>query len=245
MIKILLALSASALLLSTGVFAEEAAAPHEVHWNYDEHGPAHWGEFGETCAQGKAQSPINIITKKTVSMEPSHLITLDENVSTQGSEVNNGHALQMNIANGGTVSVEGVAYKLVQFHIHGKSEEMINGKRYDLVAHMVHKSESGNLLVIAVLFKQGKKSHPMIQTVLDSVDKTVDINPAVLLPKKSDHYYEFMGSLTTPPCSENVKWIVMKEVQSASKDQITALRKFYDHNYRPVQPLNGRVVESR
>jgi carbonic anhydrase len=245
MIKIFLALSASALLLSTGVFAEEVSAHHEVHWNYDEHGPAHWGEFAETCAQGKAQSPINIVTKKTVSMEPSHLISLDENLSTQGSEVNNGHALQINIANGGTVSAEGVTYKLVQFHIHGKSEEMINGKRYDLVAHMVHKSESGNLLVIAVLFNEGKTSHPMIQTVIDSVGKTIDINPALLLPQHTDHYYEFMGSLTTPPCSENVKWIVMKEVQSVTKKQLVALRKFYDHNYRPVQPLNGRVIESQ
>ena len=122
---------------------------------------------------------------------------------------------------------------------------MIDGKQYDLVAHMVHKNADGNLAVVAVLFEEGKTPNKMVQKVIDNVGKSIDINPGDLLPKHSDHYFHFMGSLTTPPCSENVNWYVMKEVQSATKEQIAAMRKFYDHNYRPVQPLNARVIESK
>ncbi|MDP3464411.1 MAG: carbonic anhydrase family protein [Sulfuricurvum sp.] len=241
-----LALSIVSLLVADA-YASEAKheASHEVHWNYDAHGPAHWGEFGETCQAGKAQSPINIITKETRGIDQTDILTLRESVKTKASIADNGHAIQVNIDNGGKVNVDGVDYTLVQFHFHGLSEEQINGKHSDLVAHMVHKSAFGSLLVIAVLFDEGKTSHPMVQTVIGNVGKTVEINPATLLPKDIEHYYHFMGSLTTPPCSENVKWYVLKEVQSVSKEQVTALRKFYDHNYRPVQPLNTRVVESK
>ena len=246
--KIFLGLSVAAFLVTTAVFAEEhhtSAATHEVHWNYEDHGPAHWGEFGETCQLGKAQSPINILTKQTSTIEKNSVIALNESVKSSASIIDNGHAIQVNVENGGMITVDGVDYKLAQFHFHGKSEEQIDGKQYDLVAHMVHKSAFGNLLVVAVLFEEGKMANKMVQTVIDSVGKSTEMNPADLLPKNSNSYFHFMGSLTTPPCSENVKWYVMKEVQSASKEQIAALRKFYDHNYRPVQPLNGRIVESK
>ncbi|MDD2828015.1 MAG: carbonic anhydrase family protein [Sulfuricurvum sp.] len=245
--KILLAFSTATLLWITSGLAEEhhARATHEVHWDYDKNGPDRWGEFGEMCGLGKAQSPINIISKQTSNLDNINTIFLNESLQSKASVVDNGHAIQVNVDNGGTVEVDGVEYKLVQFHFHGKSEEQIDGKQYDLVAHMVHKSAFGSLLVIAVLFEEGKSSNPVIQTMLNSVGKSTQLNPANLLPKNTGSYYHFMGSLTTPPCSENVKWYVMKEVQNASKEQIAALRKFYNHNYRPVQPLNGRVVESK
>ena len=244
--KIVLALSAVALL-AVGAYANDAKheAAHEVHWNYDEHGPAHWGEFGETCQLGKTQSPINILSKQTSPFSTSNSLKLNENVKSKGSILDNGHAIQVNIDNGGTITVDGVEYKLLQFHFHGKSEEQIDGKHSDLVAHMVHKSAFGSLLVVAILFDEGKTANKMIQKTLDSVGKSTEINPADLLPKNTNSYYHFMGSLTTPPCSENVKWYVMKEVQSATKEQIEAMRKYYAKNYRPVQPLNGRVVESK
>lgn len=248
--RIFLAFSVAVLLVG-GAYANEEkhesahGAAHEVHWNYDEHGPEHWGEFGETCQIGKAQSPINIIANETKGIDKSDILKLSESVQTKASIVDNGHAIQVNVENGGMVTVDGVDYKLVQFHFHGLSEEEINGKHTDLVAHMVHKSPFGSLLVIAVLFNEGKIAQPMIQAVIGNVGKSVEIDPATLLPHDTEHYYHFMGSLTTPPCSENVKWYVMKEVQSASKEQVAALRKFYDHNYRPVQPLNTRVVESK
>jgi len=239
--KTVIALSTAALL-AAGSFAAEHK---EVHWDYDVHGPSHWGEFGETCAKGTAQSPINIVTTQTSSIHPAKAMTLSHDVQTKGSVVDNGHAIQVNIDNGGKLSVEGDDYKLLQFHFHGKSEEMIDGKQYDLVAHMVHKSDEGNLAVVAVLFQEGETANKMVQQVIEHVGKPIDINPADLLPKQADHYFHFTGSLTTPPCSENVKWYVMKEIQSATKEQVAAMRKFYANNYRPVQPLNGRTIESK
>lgn len=230
-------------LISVGGYANEHhSAPH---WDYDEHGPAHWGEFNEICAAGKTQSPINILTNQTNSLDSGKVISLSESVKTNAAISDNGHAIQATIEKGGKLSVEGSDYALVQFHFHGKSEEMIDGKQHDLVAHMVHKNGDGKLAVVAVLFDEGKTANPMVQKVLDNVGKSVTIDPSELLPKQNGHYFHFMGSLTTPPCSENVKWYVMKEIQSATKEQIAAMRKYYANNYRPVQPLNGRRVESK
>lgn len=240
--KTFVAITLAGLLLSVPTFASEHG---EVHWDYDQHGPQHWCDFSATCKDGKAQSPIDISTKQTVSLKAENTLVLNENANIQASVVDNGHAIQINTANAGKLTINSKDYNLVQFHLHGKSEEKINGKQYDLVAHMVHKSEDGNLAVIAVLFKQGKQENPILAKVVSNVGNTIDLNPEELLPKEKDHYYHFMGSLTTPPCSENVNWYVMKEVQSVSKTQLAAIRKFYDHNYRPVQPLNGREVESK
>ncbi len=237
-----LVISLAAALLSLGAYASEH---HEVHWDYDAHGPAHWCDFSAVCKDGKAQSPIDIQTAAAVSISPANVIRIDQNVQAKSQVVDNGHAIQVNVENGGKISVGGVDYRLVQFHFHGKSEEKIDGKQYDLVAHMVHKSDFGNLLVVGVLFEEGKKANPSLDTVISSVGKNTVLNPGQLLPKESDRYFHYMGSLTTPPCSENVRWYVMKEVQSATAQQIAAMRKFYDHNYRPVQPLNGRIVESK
>jgi len=244
--QILLVLS-TAIVLVSGAYGNEVQheSTHEVHWNYDENGPTNWGKFSETCQIGEAQSPINIIVNETKGIDKSDILKLNESIETKASIADNGHAIQVNIENGGIIRVDGVNYKLVQFHFHGLSEEEIDGAHTDLVAHMVHKSPFGSLLVVAVLFNEGKTAQPMIQTVIENVGKSVEIDPSALLPFDTEHYYHFMGSLTTPPCTENVKWYVMKEVESASKEQIAALRTFYDHNYRPVQPLNGRVVESK
>ncbi len=231
----------SAMLLVAGLSASEH---YGVHWDYDSHGPVHWCDFSAVCKDGKAQSPIDIRTAETVSIAPNHIIKLQENVEAKSHIVDNGHAIQVDVENGGKINVEGVDYRLVQFHFHGRSEEKIDGRQYDLVAHMVHKSDSGSLLVVGVLFEEGDKVNPILDTVIKGVGTNGVINPGKLLPEHSDHYYHFMGSLTTPPCTENVRWYVMKEVQSATKGQIEAMRRFYDHNYRPVQPLNGRIVES-
>ena len=239
--KTILALSVAAFL-AVGSYA---ADHKEVHWDYDAHGPSHWGEFGETCQLGKVQSPINILSKQTSPFSAGNTLKLDENVNSKVTVLDNGHAIQVNVENGGKITVDGVDYKLLQFHFHGKSEEQIDGKHSDLVAHMVHKSAFGNLLVVAVLFDEGKTANKTVQNVIDSVGKSITMNSGDLLPKNTNDYFHFMGSLTTPPCSENVKWYVMKDIQSVSKEQVAALRKYYANNYRPIQPLNGRSVESK
>lgn len=133
--------------------------------------------------------------------------------------------------------------------MHTPSEEHIQGKSYPLVAHLVHRNEAGNLAVVAVLFKEGK-SNPVLSKVFDAMpakaDEKVDIaggfDAASLLPAKQT-YYSFAGSLTTPPCSESVRWQVLKEPVSVSKAQLAQFKKLYPMNARPTQPLNGRTVE--
>jgi len=240
--KTFLALGAAALFIGTSAFAEGHT---EIHWDYDAHGPAHWCDFSAVCKDGKAQSPINIVTKETIPLMNDNVLNLNEDTHVQASIVDNGHAIQVNTDHAGKLTIHGTDFNLVQFHLHGKSEENINGKQYDLVAHMVHKSADGKLAVVAVLFEEGKSANVMLDKVINNVGKTVDLDPQDLLPKDKEHYFHFMGSLTTPPCSENVNWYVMKEVQSVTKDQLASIRKYYDHNFRPVQPLNGRKVESK
>jgi carbonic anhydrase len=198
-----------------------------------------------TSQNGKLQSPINIDTKHTVPLHSENELILNESVNVKALVEDNGHAIQINTTNAGKLTIHGKDYKLIQFHIHGKSEEEVNGKRYDLVAHMVHKSEDGLLAVIAVLFEQGEQENPMLAKVISHVGGNIDINPEDLLPKGKEHYFHFLGSLTTPPCSENVNWYVMKKVQSVTPAQLNAIRKYYNHNFRQIQPLNGREVESK
>jgi carbonic anhydrase len=139
---------------------------------------------------------------------------------------------------------------LKQFHFHHPSEEEIDGKRHDMVAHLVHADQDGNLAVVAVLLEKGQAS-PLLDELWKSVPPqkekevavdNVQINAADLLP--SDHgYYTFTGSLTTPPCSENVTWFVLKSPNTLSEAELSQFAKLYPHNARPVQPLNDRSVQ--
>ncbi len=221
------------------------ASNHEKHWDYAENGPAHWGEFSATCAEGKSQSPINIVSTETVSLNQDYVLTLAESVATTANVIDNGHSIKVTPAKGGSITLNGEQFDLLQFHFHGYSENTVDGKRYDMVAHLVHQNpETKQLAVVSVFFEEGE-NNAVLDTVLNGVSAAdVILNPKDILPADTAHYYHFTGSLTTPPCSENVQWYVLKEPASASKEQIAAFRKYYVANYRPVQPLNGRVIES-
>jgi len=141
-----------------------------------------------------------------------------------------------------------VPYKLVQFHFHTPSEEKVNGKAYPMEAHLVHQGADGKMAVVAVFLKEGK-ANPAFDAVFRGMPKAEgtghtidDINAADLLPAERG-YFRYVGSLTTPPCSEGVRWQVMKEPVEVSKEQVSAFRKLYHMNARPVQALNGRKVE--
>ncbi len=239
--KILLALGAAALL-SVGVMASE----HEKHWGYDaQNGPTHWKEFSQTCGTGHAQSPINIVQGKTVSMNHQYDLGLEENVHTEAKVIDNGHSIKVTPAQGGTITLHGEKFKLLQFHFHGKSEHTVNGKRYDMVAHMVHQNpKTKQLAVVAVFFVEGK-NNAMLDNILGNIGGEIRVDPQDLLPDDTAHYYHYLGSLTTPPCSENVQWYLLKTPQTASKDQIEAFRKYYVDNERPVQELYDRKIESK
>ena len=225
------------------------AADTGRHWGYGgEFGPKEWGDMEPGFAQcklGKMQSPIDIRNAK-----PSALPALDFQYARGGAEiVNNGHTIQVNLAHGGALNLDGVPYELMQFHFHTPSEEKIGGKAYAMVAHLVHQNAEGKLAVVAVLLEEGK-ANAALGPVFDNfpqaegAKKTLgaDMNAADLLPA-GRRYFKFTGSLTTPPCSEGVRWQVLKEPVEVSKAQIAAFRKLYKMNARPVQALNGRSIE--
>lgn len=239
--------------VATGVLITVAfvahAADHVPHWGYGgEHGPQVWGDMEAdfaACKLGKEQSPIDIRNPKK-----SALPALDFEYKKSSAEVvNNGHTIQVTPVDGGVLNLDGVPYKLVQFHFHAPSEEKINGKAYSMVAHLVHQSADGKLAVVAVLLTEGKNNaalDPLFEAFpqTEGGKKTLaaDFNAAELLPAARG-YYRYVGSLTTPPCSEGVRWQVLKQPVEVSKTQIAAFRKLYNMNARPVQPLNGRKVE--
>jgi len=225
---------------------DHAAAPH---WSYDGPGaPAAWGalkpEFA-TCANGTRQSPIDIRGGIRVDLEP---IQFDYRpVSFQ--VIDNGHTVQANLAPGNSIVVAGRRYELLQFHFHRPSEESINGRRFEMVAHLVHKDAEGRLAVVAVLLDQGK-AHPMVQLVWNSlpleqaetVQSPVPIDMNLMLPDDR-RYYTYMGSLTTPPCSEGVRWMVLKQPATLSPEQAGIFARLYPMNARPVQQTAGRLIK--
>ncbi len=236
---------------ASGAWAGEAA--HGAHWEYDGHnGPARWGEMNkeyEVCGLGKHQSPIDI--RKTEMKVDLPELAFDYAASPL-KIVNNGHTVQVNLDAGGGVKIGDHVYRLAQFHFHTPSEERIQGKPADMVAHLVHKDAAGKLAVVAVLVKRGKEN-AALKAVFDNMPiaagpvhgvEGLAINAADLLPAKRG-YYHFEGSLTTPPCSEGVSWYVLSTPVEASAAQIKAFRGLYKHNARPVQPLNGRNVVER
>ncbi|MES2016027.1 MAG: carbonic anhydrase family protein [Pseudomonadota bacterium] len=218
------------------------------HWSYEgETGPANWGRnpAWTQCATGSRQSPIDLRDGIKVDLEP---IAFDYKPSSF-NVTDNGHTIQVNVGPGNFVSLQNRSFELLQFHFHRPSEERINGKGFEMVVHMVHKDMEGKLAVVAVLLERGKAQN-LIQTVWnnlpleknDTVEPTIVLDPAEILPARRD-YFTYMGSLTTPPCSEGVLWLVMKEPVQASPGQMALFARLYPFNARPVQANSGRVVK--
>lgn len=218
-------------------------------WEYVGHaGPEHWGQLDKKfaiCNLGKEQSPIDISTKKIEKKKIEPIKTLYQ--ASPGELVNNGHTVQINLTDAGYIALPSGEYKFMQFHLHTPSEEKIDGKRFPLVFHLVHQNSAGNLAVIAVLAKRGKEN-TALQEIFTHFPATVgkiplqskfDLN--TILPS-SLSAYSFEGSLTTPPCSEGVKWYVLKKPIELSKAQISAFRRIFKMNARPIQSANGRKV---
>lgn len=227
----------------------QRTSSHDIHWGYEgAEGPENWGKLEEAyglCSTGKNQSPINI----NAALE-SELPALGIAYQQGGSEVvNNGHTIQVGYGEGSTLTLDGVAFTLKQFHFHAPSENTIDGKSFPMEVHLVHADVDGNLAVIGVMIQEGAWNRelskawavmPMKAEAKATPKTSLDANG--LLPKNRE-YYRFSGSLTTPPCSEGVRWLVMKTPITAEKAQI---KKFTDtmqhHTNRPVQALNGRPV---
>ena len=226
--------------------APVSLAQEEHAWGYSgETGPKHWAEVSAVCKSGRAQSPINI-----VHAEQKDLPSLEFSYHpTALNVIDNGHTVQVNYGPGSTLKVGDKIYELVQFHFHHKSETVIYGKHSPMEAHLVHKDKEGNLAVVAVLLHEGEPN-PAVATTWANIPAEkekavspagVDIQADQLLPA-NHRYYTFSGSLTTPPCTENVTWLVMVDPMTVSKEQIEKFAKLYPNDERPVQPLFGRAV---
>jgi carbonic anhydrase len=231
--------------------AGPALAEGGHHWGYEgEGGPAAWASLDpefSACKLGHLQSPIDIHGAKVADLPAIHF----EYRPSPLKIIDNGHTIQVNYAPGSSITVQGKQYELVQFHFHRPSEERINGRPSDMVAHLVHKDQDGNLAVVAVLLKIGG-ANKLIQTLWDALPrkkdeeeaKSVEVNAAGLLPANKSAYYTFTGSLTTPPCSEGVTWFVLKSPMFISEQQVLRFALLYSMNARPTQPLNGREIRA-
>lgn len=228
---------------------EKAVAHGGLHWSYSgEVGPQAWGglraEFS-MCAKGQRQSPIDIREGIAVDLEP---IQFNYQAGAFGV-IDNGHTVQVNVAPGNWIDLGGRRFDLVQFHFHRPSEERIDGRQFDMSVHLVHKDAAGRLAVVGVLLGKGATLQPVIQTVWNNLplEKNQEararsaLDPAQLLPADR-RYYTYMGSLTTPPCSEGVQWVVMRQPVTAGPEQIEIFSRLYPMNARPVQGGSGRRI---
>ncbi|HEU4647799.1 MAG TPA: carbonic anhydrase family protein [Gemmatimonadales bacterium] len=236
-------------LIPAALFGQ-AHAQSAPHWGYEgDAGPQHWGDLEPdyaACKSGTHQSPIDIRNPQRTGLPQ---LTFDYH-PVPLKIINNGHSIQVDYAPGSFITVGTRKYQLIQFHFHHPSEETINGHAYDMVAHLVHRDADGHLAVVAVLFKQGH-ANPLIQRLWDhlpmivgsemAVD-SVRVSAADLLPGHTG-YFTFDGSLTTPPCTEGVRWLVLSDPAEISSAELHTLGSLYPNNARPTQPLNGRIVQ--
>jgi carbonic anhydrase len=229
-------------------------------WSYrGATGTDFWGELApefQTCSSGQAQSPINILTNVPPNIEGSgftlNVGSLNFNYQdTPLTIVNNGRTIRVDYQPGSSLTLDGEVYELLQFHFHQPSEHLISGKAEAMEAHFVHRHQTtGDLVVLAVLMSEGK-----LNQALDSIWQQIPqsdsptsqvsdltINALQLLPENSRQYYRYQGSLTTPPCSEIVTWLVLKQLVSVSKSQLTRFFAAIGNNARPVQALNRRAL---
>jgi len=222
---------------------EKHAAPH---WGYEgEMGPEKWGKEFPTCSAGKSQSPLDI---KGPFVKSRVVVSADYKEGPL-KMLNNGHTIQVIVAPGSKLRIDGIAHELLQFHFHRPSEEKIDGKPMAMVVHFVHKNAEGKLAVLGVLLKEGNEN-PGIKTLWANLPKEenveyapdgVNFNPGNLLPREFD-FYSYEGSLTTPPCTEGVRFFILKTTVNIAKEQVQAFP--FQMNARPVQPLNGREILS-
>ncbi len=255
-IRASLMLSALAMAGLTAAFvdppeAEENAKfsnPSPGHWSYGgEGGPAHWGELSpdnKPCAAGLQQSPIDLksATPAGIAAPQSHWAPV-----RGGMIVNNGHTIEVDVADGGGITLDGKDYVLKQFHFHHPSEHTIDGKQFPLEAHFVHAAKDGELAVVGVMFIEGS-ANPNLDAIWATAPVkegkaavAFDIDASKLVPAASSAF-RYEGSLTTPPCSETVRWTVMAAPQTISPSQVAAFSTLFPWNARPVQPLNRRYI---
>ena len=228
-----------------------SASAYASHWSYEGEGaPEHWSELDDaykTCLSGMNQSPINIDSTAKAHLTPLQTHYSDGPITL----TNNGHTIQAGekADTRDSISLDNQTWTLQQFHFHAPSENTVHGKKFAMEMHLVHKNASGELVVVAVMFDKGAANSELEKlwgVMPGKVDQNVTITPNLDLNKllpETKTFWRFSGSLTTPPCSEGVTWIVLKEPMSVSAEQLEKFTHTMHHdNNRPVQSLHGRLV---
>ncbi len=226
-----------------------AADGHAPHWTYEgEDGPTHWSTLSpdfKGCALGAEQTPIDL--KAAVKAQSG---SVDFGYQAMPLTIlNNGHTVQVNTPPGSSLILSGTKYDLLQFHFHHPSEHLLAGKGFDMELHFVHKSASGDLAVVGVFIQPGETNAALapIWSAMPPHEAApkpiagVTISPDLLLPTDR-HYFRYMGSLTTPPCSEGLTWTVFRSPIEASPEQIRTFAQLFPLNARPLQPINHRFL---
>ena len=226
----------------TETVAEETEAP--AAWSYGgDTGPANWASLDEAYAacSGSRQSPVDLAAD-----DDAQKVNIELNYeAAEGTLVDTGHLVQVNVE-GGSMTIDGKAFALKQFHFHTPSEHTLDGTSYPAEAHLVHAADDGELAVLGIVYQEGDASEVLAPVWEDlaalSEAEPVTINVGNLLPS-SRVAYTYTGSLTTPPCSEGVRWHVMQQPLTLSAQQLAALTAIHDNTNRPVQPLNERELD--
>ena len=232
------------------VFAQEHG-DDPPHWSYEgEEGPEHWGDLSEdyaTCADGTAQSPIDL--GDAIGVDLSNIEF--HYGETMLNIFNNGHTVQVNVEPGSTITYNGIEYELLQFHFHHPSEHTYRGETANMELHLVHREPaSGNLAVVGVLLLTAEEDNPAYPTVFNNlpdangdavIETSIMIDLGSLLPE-SKTFFTYQGSLTTPPCSEIVRWLLLDTTVDLSEAQIESFATIFENDARPVQPHEGRDV---
>ena len=221
-----------------------------MDWGYSgEKAPEHWAELSDEyhmCDEGKNQSPIDIAETREADLPE-----LSFDYDTPASRLlRKETAVEVRVPEGNRLKVEGKTFELQQYHFHSPAEHEIDGESYPLELHLVHEAQDGETAVVAVLYEEGEQ-HSGLYRLLNYLPpgigedrnlETADVTPKQLVPENLD-YYRYNGSLTTPPCSEGLRWFVLKSTPPVGSSQIDAFKRAVDGpNARPIQPLNARVV---
>ncbi len=198
------------------------------------------------CEHGRRQSPVDIVAPVRQALPPIEFHYREAPLKL----ANDGHTVRVRFANGSHIVLGKERFALQQFHFHTPGGDRIAGQAFEMAAHLIHKSKAGRLLVVVILFRRGAE-HPLLAELLPRIPIQVDgdhmladarVDAARLLPA-GHRYFSYEGSLTAPPCTEGVTWLVMKQPVELSAEQLTRYRSIFSDNARPVQAPNGRVVK--
>jgi carbonic anhydrase len=230
---------------------DQYVSPWKTPWTYEE--SDHWSSLDPAyalCNTGKQQSPIDIDIRNAETADLPALQFESRSMPLR-YVINNRHTIRVDYdaGNGNFLLADGVRYELTQFHFHRPSEEQVDGKAYDMEVHLMYKSGDGKIAGVTVFVMPGSPNSTigkiwehMPQTEGQQRVDGMEISSGNLLPSDTAAYYEYVGSVTAPPCTEGVTWFVLKKAIEMSAGQIAAFARLYPHDARPIQPLNGRIV---